>query len=69
MKHKIRIAGAIDPKGAWAVCGYGKVGHPKFDKELRDDLFVDDLENGEKYFFIEAEIELPEVETIQGEIK
>jgi len=63
---KIRIIVAIDRKGAWQAHGSSD---DETDGKLRKHVFVDHLENGERYCFIEAEIPDYQEPTIQGEIK
>jgi hypothetical protein len=69
MRHKIRIAVAVDSEGSWNASGWGNViKKESYDQEAMD-IAVDGTEDGERRYFIEAEIELPEDSVIVGEVQ
>lgn len=55
----VRIAVAVDPKGAWNCCG----GHGMPDDDAMN-FAVDPLESGEARYWIETELALPTVPTV-----
>lgn len=65
-KQKIRIAVAIDPTGAWACAGWGRDGKVIKDNEMMS-FAIESLETGENQYFIEAELDIPEVKIISPE--
>ena len=60
---KIRIAVAIDPSGEWNSCGYSG----SSDKDKMD-ICVDPLVEGEARYWLEADLMVPEINTIQADI-
>ena len=63
----IRICVAIDRKGNWRAMG----GHDyPTDERMKKGIFVDHLEDGERYIFIEADIpqQIFEEPTIKGTV-
>lgn len=64
MKKKVRIAVAIDHTGAWSCSGWGGAGRDIKDSEMMS-FAIETLENGESQYFIEAELDVPEIKTIQ----
>lgn len=63
MKKKIRIAVAIDHTGSWNCSGWGGAGREPKESEMMS-LAIETLENGESQYFIEAELDIPEIKTI-----
>lgn len=64
---KIRIPGIITADGKWAVSGSHQAGEP--DWGWLDEMC--DFENptvSPHRFFVEAEVEIPEVGTVQGTV-
>ncbi len=53
MKTKVRIAVAVDPDGKW--CAFGSSGVDSWDV-----LVLDDLEDGEARYWVEAHVDIPE---------
>jgi hypothetical protein len=69
MKHKVKIALAIDKEGNWSCAGWGNINNgPPDNSEEAMDIAVDSLRSGERRYFVEAEIELPVEEVIQGKV-
>ena len=66
MKYRIRIAVAIAPKGTWNAAGWGNVLKEDSNDQEAMDLAVDSTEEGERRYFVEAEIELPEASVVVG---
>lgn len=70
MKVKIRIAVAIDSNGDWNCSGYKKPdgkSQEKHDNDMMD--FASEMVNdGERRYWIEAEIDTPENTTIQANV-
>jgi len=64
MKKKVRIAVAIDLEGNWASCGFGGQDRDVTDSEIMS-LAIDQLGNGENQYFIEVELDIPEIKTIE----
>lgn len=56
---KVRIAVAVDPSGQWTAAGWPNMEHV-------DMCAVDDLGPGESYFWVEAELPIPEITTVEG---
>lgn len=69
-KVKIRVAVAVDPKGAWNASGWGDAGERIDQRQSRDHdsmgLACETLESGEARYWLEAEVDIPEVKTIQA---
>ena len=62
-KLKVKIAVAIDKNGRWSSAGWGS----KVDIKSVDDLMgyaIETLENGEKQYVIEVELEIPTQDVI-----
>jgi hypothetical protein len=64
MKKKVRIAIAIDHTGAWSCSGWGGAGRDPKESDMMS-FAIETLENGEKQYFIEAELDIPEIKTIE----
>lgn len=64
MKKKVRIAVAIDHTGAWSCSGWGGGGRDAKESDMMS-FAIETLENGENQYFIEAELDVPEVKTIE----
>lgn len=65
---RVRIAVAIDASGAWSACGGT---HCTGDEDAREWLYLEDLKEGEHYYWVEADVPVPsnEIEgTLAGEI-
>lgn len=60
----VRIMVAVDSDGQWAAFGYA--GYT--DATALDSCFIDDLGIHMSYVAVEADIPVPEVETIQGNV-
>ena len=67
---KIRIAVIVDDKGRWNAAGYGEPGKDFGDqaKEIAIDGMGEPDCEVEKLYWIEAEVEIPKVETVQGNV-
>ena len=67
-KHKVRIALAVDVDGEWNACGWGNVvkGTTTGDRELMG-VATDPLASGENRYFVEVEIEMPEIKVLAAE--
>lgn len=70
---KVRIAVAINDKGEWSSFGYHLNGREESDTDIcLQGMALEGLESGmgfcEMVHFIEAEIPIPESQTIQGEV-
>lgn len=65
MKTKVRIALAINSDGEWNCCGWSKA-----DDSEKIDLAIEGIgpANGDQLYWLEAEIEIPQPETIQAEV-
>ena len=65
---KVRIAVAVDADGEWNAVGEGNVltGSTMSDYDLMRDS-SEPLELGERYYFVEVDIEPPVIETINAE--
>lgn len=61
---RVRIAVAVDHMGQWAAHGLWR--HD--DAENKKNVFVDDLEPGEAYYWIEATLPVPMTAAIEGEV-
>lgn len=61
---KVRIAVAVDPTGRWAAHGWVDA-----EDGFMMDLAVDSVEAGEARYFVEAELEAPEAQTIEAEVE
>jgi len=49
---RVRILVAVDRNGKWAACGYSW-------SDAKESIFIDDLEDGEVYHWVEADVPLP----------
>jgi hypothetical protein len=60
---KVRIAVAVDPDGDWNSCGWkdGKAADAM-------SICVDTLASGEARYWLEAELPIPEIATIQAAV-
>lgn len=61
---RVRILVAVDRNGEWSC--YGSSNHD--DNRARDYIFLDTLEKGERYSWIEANVPLPDSDAIEGEV-
>lgn len=66
IKKRIRICVAIDRNGKWQAHGSSDAEN---DSEMRSNTFVDHLEDGEQYCFVEADIPMHTEPTILGKVK
>jgi hypothetical protein len=64
---RVRILVATDRKGQWVAGGYWK----NTSDEAKEWLYIDDLEDGEIYHWIEADVPLPAEDgpTIEGVVE
>ena len=62
---EVRIACAVDRLGQWAAHGIWR----HSDTQNRENIFVDDLENGEAYFWITARVPLPVAVEVEGRVE
>lgn len=64
---KVRIAVAVDSDGRWSAYAYsdefGVV------KTTHDDVFVDDMKDGEARYFVTAELPVPEAVDVEGSVE
>ena len=63
---KVRIAVAVDPDGRWSAFAYSD--KDGIVKTTHDDLFVDDMKDGEARYFVTADLPIPETVEIQGTV-
>ena len=56
---KVRIAVAVDPTGGWASGGFSNAA-----PNTAMDIAIECLQPGERRYWLEAELEVPEVQTI-----
>lgn len=61
---KVRIAVAVDAKGNWNACGFSGA---RSDAEKMD-LCIETLDNGEARYWLEAELVIPEIPTVQADV-
>ena len=61
---RVRIAAAVNPDGEWNACGWS--GTASDDDKMS--LCVDPLAAGEKRYWLEAELEIPSVDTVQASV-
>ncbi|MBM3460767.1 MAG: hypothetical protein FJX76_01570 [Armatimonadetes bacterium] len=64
MKIKVRIAVAVDHEGTW--CAYGSSGG---DDEEMMNLACETLLDGEARYWIEAALDVPEIQTVQAVVE
>lgn len=64
---KVRIAVAVDRRGEWAAAGWSAYGGGEPVDVL--DGHLEELECGERFYWVEAQLEVPEVEVVQGETR
>ena len=62
---RVRIAVAVSPNGEWAAAGYSG---NKSDNDVKEMVFIDGLPDGEQFHWIEADVPIPQVETIEGKV-
>jgi len=60
---KVRIAVAVDPSGEWSATGW----HEASD-ELMMECARDSVADGEALYWLEAELAIPEPETVQASV-
>ena len=65
---KVRIAVAVDSQGNWAASGWSGKGDPGAASDYMADIARDGVGEGEALYWVEAEIPMPEVQTIQGDV-
>lgn len=66
---KVRIAVAVDPEGKWQAHGWQpRPDHVQRDAKFMQDTAREDLEYGEAMYWIEAELPVPEAQTVQGTV-
>lgn len=67
---KVRIAVAVDPKGRWYAGGSGsdEYQYPKNHDELLEVVDIDQCGPNEALFWITAELPVPEVREVAGEV-
>jgi len=66
---RVRIAVAVDPQGNWNAAGWKVHGHQPEEREF---LFcaLEGLDSSEEScFWVEADLPIPEIQTVQGEVK
>ena len=63
-KVKVRIAVAVDAKGNWNACGWKNA---RSDEEKME-LCVEVLDDGEARYWLEAELPIPTVPTVQATV-
>ena len=61
----VRIAVAVDPKGAWSSCGWSTA---TSDDELMGNA-CDALDTGERRYWLAAELEIPESQEVAATIE
>jgi len=61
---RVRVAVAVDPEGGWYAIG----GNYLTPQEALC-LSSDKCEYGEQHYWLEAELEVPSVETVKAEVK
>lgn len=49
---RVRVLVAVDRRGKWAACGAS-------DHDAKEIIYIDDLEDGEIYHWVEADVPLP----------
>ena len=65
---KVRIAVAVDTQGNWASSGWSEKGDQVDINEYMADIARECVGEGEALYWVEAEIPMPEVQTIQGDV-
>jgi hypothetical protein len=63
---KVRIAVAVDPKGRWYA--HGTDNFPNNHDELLEVVDIDQCGPNEALFWITAELPVPEIQEVAGEI-
>lgn len=61
---RVRIAVAVDIEGQWVAHAIWR----HSDKENQENLFFDDLHDGECHYFVEATLPVPLPQTVEGEV-
>ena len=61
---RVRILVAVDPAGNWS--GFGMPGDDYV--SAKRNIYIDDLEEGERYYWVEADVPVPEIETVTGRV-
>lgn len=61
-KVKVRIAVAVDDSGTWNACGWGGPTRTVSDEDKMG-LAIEPVGTGERRYWLEAELDLPTVET------
>lgn len=67
---KVRIAVAVDAAGDWSACGW-QVHTPGAREKQEADMLsmaAEPLASGEARYWIEAEVPVPEVQTVPGTV-
>lgn len=67
---RVRIAVAVTPAGQWNSCGFSRSSGEREDDDELMGLAIDPLDDtGEARYFVEADLPIPEPETVEGEVK
>jgi len=64
-KVKVRIAVAVDPSGKWNACGWRKDNGDTAGEDAMD-CTVDMVGSGEARYWVEAELDVPEVSVVSA---
>jgi hypothetical protein len=64
---RVRIAVAVDCFGTWSSAGWGCEAK-RIPDELKMEVAVEDLTDGEARYWLEAELALPEALPVQAEV-
>lgn len=65
--QRVRIAVAIDHKGKWIAYGDSRLADKERPIQVLD-CMVDDLESGEAFYWVTAELPVPEACEVEGEV-
>jgi hypothetical protein len=68
---KVKIAVAVDPKGRWYAYGSGDAGgllYPQNHDELLETVDIDQCGPNEALFWVSAELPVPAVQEVAGEV-
>jgi hypothetical protein len=64
---RVRIAVAVDADGKWNASGWGT--EHTFANDTAMDIVIEGVEDGEARYWVEAELQIPEEKTVQGEVE
>lgn len=67
IKKRIRIAIAIDENGKWNSCGWDSTA-ADHEKEMQSIALDGELNGAVAQYWIEVDVPLPEIQTLQGEV-